>query len=182
MFFGSLTKLFKPSTQALQANQLYCHAIAQARQPFFYTQLNVADTIDGRFDMITLHVFLLSRALGHQGSEKAQALRQDMVNRMFQDMDQSLREMGVGDVGIPKKTQKMAYALNGRMQAYEESFAEEAQLAQAILRNVYRAEPSMQIAATQLASYMQQSDKCLSALSLEGLLHATLNWPELSAA
>ena len=174
MIFGSLTKLFKPSQLALDANQLYCAAVAQARQPIFYTDLGVADTLDGRFDLIILHVFLMSRALASFKIEAADALNQAMMNRLFEDLDQSLREMGVGDVGVPKKMKKMAYAYNGRIQTYEAAWKDDT-LADALARNVYR---DSENPAAALTAYTQAVDAALQDHTLEQLVAGEIHWPQ----
>ncbi|MEX2642075.1 MAG: ubiquinol-cytochrome C chaperone family protein [Acetobacterales bacterium] len=102
------------------ADRLYAAAVAQARQPGFYRDLGVPDTVDGRFELIALHVFLLVDRLqrdGEPGRETAQAL----FDAMFSDMDCCLREMGVGDLGVGKKVKFMAQGFNGRCIAYAEA-------------------------------------------------------------
>ena len=91
---------------------LYTSAVAAARSPFFYT----ADTLDGRFDLVGLHVFLLIDRLRRDpppGPELAQAV----FDAMFADMDVNLREMGVGDLSVGKKVRAMWEAFHGRAAA-----------------------------------------------------------------
>ena len=177
MIWGSLTKLFKPSQTMLRGHQLYCEAVEKARMPVFYTELGVADTLDGRFDLIALHVFLLSRALQrHAETSNAAELNQAMIDSMFTDMDRSLREMGVGDVSIGKKVQKMAYALNGRMQAYEQAW-DTGTLHNALQRNLYRQNDACHTQAKTMVAYCEATDKALSELSLDALTQASWSWP-----
>ena len=118
--------------------RVYEAIVAAARRPAFYTGFGVADTVDGRFDMISLHAFLvLDRLKG-----KEQAFRQGLVDELFRDMDRSLREMGVGDVSVGKKVRKMAEVFYGRVAAYDRGFEEGAtSLAAAIARNVFPDDP-----------------------------------------
>jgi cytochrome b pre-mRNA-processing protein 3 len=118
------------------AAMLYARAVEQARRPEFYSGLGVPDTLDGRFEMIALHVFLLLHRLKQSG--EAAALAQALFDVMFQDMDQNLREIGVGDLSVGKRVKTMAKALYGRCAAYEAGLVEgDASLAAALRRNLF---------------------------------------------
>jgi cytochrome b pre-mRNA-processing protein 3 len=97
------------------AQVLYEAIVAAARHPVPYADWGVRDTVDGRFDMIALHAFLVLDRL--KGS--AEAFRQELVDELFRDMDRSLREMGVGDISVGKKVRKMAEVFYGRVAAYD---------------------------------------------------------------
>ena len=106
--------------------------MAAARHPLPYASWGVADDIDGRFDMIALHLFLVLDRLKGENS----FFRQRLVDEFFADMDRSLREMGVGDISVGKKVRKMAEAFYGRVAAYDEGLAEGRDaLAAALSRN-----------------------------------------------
>lgn len=108
--------------------------VAAARHPAFYADWGVADTLDGRFDMIALHTFLVLDRL--KGEEPG--FRQALVDELFRDMDRSLREMGVGDLSVGKKVRKMAEVFYGRVAAYDAALAgPEAELEAALSRNVF---------------------------------------------
>ena len=94
------------------ARRLYMVAVRQARDPILYTACGVADTLDGRFDLIVLHVVPLMRRL-RQCDEGGRQLSQALFDVMFDDMDQSLREMGVGDLRVGKRVKQMARAFYG---------------------------------------------------------------------
>ena len=119
-------------------HELYCAAVAAARQPWFYRDLGVPDTLDGRFDMVGLHAFLVIRrltTLPPPGPDVAQAV----FDAMFSDMDINLREMGVSDLAVGKRMQAMWEAFHGRAAAYAAALTEgEAALAEALARNVWR--------------------------------------------
>ncbi len=116
---------------------LYGAIVAAARQEKFYAQWQVPDTMDGRFDMMTLHVFLVLDRLRGFGLE-AEELRQALTDRFFAEMDSALREIGVGDLSVGKKVRKMAEAFFGRATAYTTSMANgETAMAEALARNVY---------------------------------------------
>lgn len=121
------------------AHGLYSTAVRQARAPVFYADCGASDTMEGRFDMIVLHVYLIMRSLKRL-EEPGKALSQKLFDVMFADMDQSLREMGVGDLSVGKKIKAMASAFFGRTQAYDDALDEEppddAALANTLRRNV----------------------------------------------
>ena len=94
--------------------KLYSGVVAQARQPYFYTDLAVPDTPDGRYDMIMIHAFLLLHRL-KQDLPNTEEISQAVFDIMFEDMDKSLREMGAGDVGIGRRIKEMAKAFYGYM-------------------------------------------------------------------
>ncbi|MGB0719898.1 MAG: ubiquinol-cytochrome C chaperone family protein [Bdellovibrionales bacterium] len=130
--FG-LLKRKNPYEQA--ARDLYLCVMAQSRAPVFYEDFGVPDTFDGRFDVLSLHLFMVMEALRAHGAAGAD-LSQALFDVCFADMDQTLREMGIGDMGIPKHMRKMMTAFNGRMHAYQTGL-EQGDLRAALARNVY---------------------------------------------
>jgi cytochrome b pre-mRNA-processing protein 3 len=117
---------------------LYAAIVAAARQEKFYAQWGVPDTLNGRFDMMVLHTFLVMERLRDFGSE-SEELSQALINGFFAQMDAALREVGVGDLVVGKKVRKMAEAYFGRATAYAKALADDdtTALAEAVARNVY---------------------------------------------
>ena len=144
-----LNWLRTPASARRAARQQYALAVQRAREPYFYTRYGVDDTVDGRFDMIALQVFLLTRAEANPDRKRL------LIEEMIADMDHSLREMGVGDMSVGKKVQKIAHALNGRLRRYEESWADDDAFAQALWRNLYRGEEYKHAMAQELAVYIK---------------------------
>ncbi len=149
--------------------QLYGAAVAAARAPYFYTTLGVPDTLDGRFDLVGLHAFLLIRrlqALPAPGPGLAQAV----FDAMFADMDTNLREMGVGDLSVGKRVRAMWEAFHGRSEVYQAALeaGDEAGIAAALARNVWRGQEAPPGAAA-LARVVQAQDRHLSGQGLESL-------------
>src|ERR1041385_4793859 len=119
------------------AEALYLGLVRQARQPAFYARCGVPDSVDGRFDMITLHMALLLLRLKAEGPAAAD-LGQALFDTLFADMDRSLREMGVGDLGVGKRVKEMGKAVYGRLAAYEAGLAgAPGELEAALTRNLY---------------------------------------------
>jgi cytochrome b pre-mRNA-processing protein 3 len=122
--------------------RLYTTAVTAAREPALYQAFGVADTLDGRFDLVCLHAFLVMRRLQRE-PEPGPALAQAVFDAMFSDMDMSLREMGVGDLSVGRRVRAMWEAFNGRALAYEAALAagDAAALESALVRNVWRGAP-----------------------------------------
>jgi len=142
---------------------LYAKAVAQARLPVFYAEREVPDTVDGRFDLLVLHVFLLLHRLGAEGRE-TKALNQGLFDLMFADMDRSLREMGVSDMSVGKRVKEMARAFYGRVDAYEPVLDDQAKLEEALARNLYRGAEVKQTSLAAMAHYIQRQVAALAAL------------------
>jgi cytochrome b pre-mRNA-processing protein 3 len=144
-------------------DRLYAKAVAQARQPFFYSARAVPDTVDGRFDLLALHMFLLLHRLGAEGAAM-RGLAQDLFDLMFGDMDRSLREMGVSDMSVGKRVKEMARAFYGRIDAYEPALGDLAQLEAALARNLYRGGAIAPETLRAMAGYVQEQARVLAAL------------------
>lgn len=122
--------------QKKKARILYKSAETQARQPVFYEEYGVPDTPYARFDMISLHCYLLVRRLNKAGERK---IAQWIFDIMFKTLDLAMREMGVGDLSVPKKMKKFMQAFNGRANHYESALkaGDDAALMEVIKRNIY---------------------------------------------
>ena len=131
-----LQRLFG-KTKPDPSDALYAAIVAAARQQKFYSEWKVPDTLDGRFDMMVLHVFLVMDRLRALGAE-AEELRQALTDHFFAEMDSALREVGVGDLVVGKKVRKLAEAYFGRATAYTTAMsAGESDMQDALSRNVF---------------------------------------------
>lgn len=130
--------MFRRKPDSDLARSLYGTIVHQARQERFYRGLGVPDTVDGRFEMLALHAFLVMRRIkddGDIGHEAGQAL----LDAMFDDLDVNLREMGAGDMGVGKRVKAMVQAFYGRVAAYGSALERtDDDLSEALLRNLYR--------------------------------------------
>jgi cytochrome b pre-mRNA-processing protein 3 len=133
-----ILSLFKRKASRNSVRAVYGAIVAAARHPRYYAEWGVPDTVDGRYDMIVLHVVVVLGRLGAQ-SEAAQAFAQGLTDELFADMDRSLREMGVGDLSVGKKVRRMAEVFYGRARAYAGPLkAEDAgELTEALYRNIF---------------------------------------------
>jgi cytochrome b pre-mRNA-processing protein 3 len=141
-----MLNFFRKSAARKAAGQrLYSVLVTRAREPGFFREFEVPDTVDGRFDLVALHGWL---ALGHLKGEAAQAL----TDAIFVGFDEAMREQGQGDMGLGRKMRQFADAWYGRMKVYDGAQDEEA-LAAALSRNLYRNRPGNEIRARTLADY-----------------------------
>ena len=119
------------------AGALYGAVVRQAREAAFYGEGGVPDTLDGRFELIALHAFLVLRRLKAEHG-RTRVLAQAVFDEMFADMDRSLRELGAGDLGVGRRVKAMAAAFYGRVAAYERGLAEgDGALEAALARNLF---------------------------------------------
>lgn len=163
------------------ATDIYNGLVAHARQPAFYLSYGVPDTMLGRFEMICLHSFLVFRRLGktdNAGKELSQAVH----DLMFADFDRTLREQGIGDMGIGKRVKKLAKNLYGRIAAYESGLAGEGtELADALQRNLYAsATPSGDEVETMIA-YIKDAIEDLDAQQTPDIMLGRVVFPEVTA-
>lgn len=167
-----LQNLFRTRPRVPLGQTLYEAAVRQAREPAFYTLLGVADRIDARFELYTLHVLLLVMRLRDEGDDRGREAAQDLFNTYVSALDHALRELGVGDISVGKKMRKLGEALYGRMTAYEAPLrdGDAVALAAGLARNVYESEEAA--AGTALATYALASRARLAAQAFDALTGA----------
>ncbi|MDX1710332.1 MAG: ubiquinol-cytochrome C chaperone family protein [Rhodovibrionaceae bacterium] len=152
----------KSSTEHEAARNLYDAAVKQARRPEFYRDLGVPDSLDGRFEMIVLHVFLVMHRLKSARSG-VNDLSQALYDTLFSDMDRSLREMGAGDLGVAPRVKKMVQGFGGRVQAYDRALEQDdAALREAIARNIYGTVEADSRSLERMAAYVRAQVGALS--------------------
>ncbi|MBL8667004.1 MAG: ubiquinol-cytochrome C chaperone family protein [Rhodospirillales bacterium] len=161
---------FRRKPHAAAAEDLYRAIVVQARQPAFYTACGVADTPDGRWDLISAHAALVLRRLRRQPQE-TRDLGQALFDLMFADMDQNLREMGVGDLAVGKRIKAMAKGFYGRLAAYDGALSsgDETALEAALRRNLYRKTDPRPAQVAMVAAYLRREAERLDAARLAEL-------------
>lgn len=167
-----------PSRRTIEA--IYGTIVAQAREPAFYRAYGVPDSVNGRFDMVLLHLWMVLRQL-RSGPDKA--LPQALFDHFCSDMDANLREMGVGDLSVPKRMQAFGEAFYGRSAAYDRALDEGLEpLARALDRNIYGGGNIE--GARRLAAYTADAIAALGcgdrAGPAEGLYSEDLRFPDLA--
>ena len=162
------------------AAQVYVTLVGQARDPLFYAELGVSDSMDGRFDMIALHAFLVMQRLKGEG-EAADKFSQHLFDAMFDDMDRALRELGVGDMGVGKRVRAMGKAFMGRAEAYELAADNESDMKQALARNLFRGEEVNDDVLNTMVSYMSAQRACLASQATEVILDGDISFDPATA-
>jgi cytochrome b pre-mRNA-processing protein 3 len=168
---------FKPSNP--DAGKLYGAIVAQARLPVFYQALGVPDTLEGRFLVLSLHLFAVHRRLTADGAP-ARALGQDLADRFTADMETVLRELGVGDLSVPRKVRKVAAAHAGLLEELERGFAFGDEAVAAALANALPPDqrengtPSLR-----LAHYVNDCVDALGTQSVPSLAAGEVQFPEI---
>jgi cytochrome b pre-mRNA-processing protein 3 len=170
--FNQFRKPRTPSRGTIEA--IYGMIVTQAREPLFYRDLGVPDTVNGRFDLLVLHLWLALRRL--KPIEGGQELSQALFDRFCDDMDGNLREMGVGDLTVPKRMQAFGEAFYGRVAAYDLALAAgSAALAQSLCKNILNGEQIDN--ARRLARYAEASIAALAAIDEPKLQRGAWKFP-----
>lgn len=169
------------------ATKLYGAIVAQARLPVFYQGFGVPDTLEGRFLVLSLHLFATLHRLKAEGPKpgepkpgepKALDLAQDLIDRFGADMETVLREIGVGDLSIPKKVRGLAASGASLLQSYEEALAEgDEALAAAIAHAVQLEDGASGAAGRRLAHYLKGVVDLLQAQDFAALSAGEMRFP-----
>lgn len=170
-----------PGSAKQVAAKLFERLVAQARTRNFYEQFGVPDSVDGRFDMVVLHTFLVFQRLRGQG-DAAALLAQALYDTLILDLEASLRQLGAGDVGVGKRIRVMTEALQGRIRAYETALAgNPLDLEAALRRNVYgTTEPSTE-AVRAMADYLRRGKELADRQPLDRVQRGIFEFPPAPA-
>ena len=162
MIFGLFRK--KKQNQAIVERQ-YATLTSAARVPFFYSDLGVPDTVMGRYEMLSVVMILFFRRTA-RSQTSGQELAQEIVDAFFQDLDHSIRELGIGDQGVPKRMKKLAGMFYGRLETYARALdtGDAEQLAASLGRNIHP-DPAPPVDMTGLAMWMIAAERQLAEIS-----------------
>jgi cytochrome b pre-mRNA-processing protein 3 len=171
-----LKRLFKPRVAVLAGQSLYERVVVQARSPRLYAELGAPDTTEGRFEIYSLHVYLLLERLKEQGPQAAETA-QALLDTYLSALDNTLREMGLGDVGVGRQVRKLGEAFYGRIRSYEIGMAalpDTSALEAVLIRTAYAgADPG---SAPRLADYIVRQRTALASAPLEDLFSGNVAW------
>ena len=174
-----LQRFFKPRPAVQAGRALFRALSAQARRPVFYAGLGVPDTVEGRFELYVVHLVLVLHRLKGQGAQAAET-SQAVFDTFLRNLDEGLRDMGVGDLSVGKKMRKLGEALYGRIKAYDRALAADAPAADLdalVARTIYRDAPPP--SARELAPYIRAAVGRLKAQRLDDVMQARVDWPAI---
>lgn len=176
-----ILRLFQRRAADRTIAALYGVIVAQARSPAFYADYGVPDTVQGRFDLIVLHMVLLLRRLGRD-SEDARRFGQRLFDEFCRDLDGNLREMGIGDLAVPKHMRRFAEAYYGRQAAYLAAFeaADARVFENALARNIL-ALSERDDRAVRLAHYACAAARELAAQEEHAVMAGQVRFPNPEA-
>ncbi|MFN7102922.1 MAG: ubiquinol-cytochrome C chaperone family protein [Pseudorhizobium sp.] len=174
MIFGLFRK--KKQNQPIIDRQ-YASLTSAARVPFFYSDLDVPDTVMGRFELLSIVMILFFRRTA-KSDTSGQELAQEIIDAFFQDLDHSIRELGIGDPGVPKRMKKLAGMFYGRLESYAAALEAKDQdgLAEALARNIHP-KAAADHPMRGLAEWMIAAEARLLLVSEDEIAHGTLVMP-----
>lgn len=164
-----------------RVEELYASLVDISRQPTLFEDYKVPDDVDGRFEMICLHAAVYMICLNNLDEHK---FAQKFFDRIFIEVDRACREMGIGDLSVPKHMKKMMVAFNGRVQKYKEVLESDdtALIVDALRRNIFGGNPEAvtdkQLAS--LAKYLQDNYKSLSGYTADEIKDNKAVWQDLT--
>jgi len=175
-------RLFKRKDEAVSAAAaaLNLRIVEAARRPGLFADFGVPDSLDGRYEMVCLHAHLVLRRLKAEHAATAE-LAQALFDRMFLELDQGLREAGVGDLGVSRRIKQMATGFYGRIAAYDaglDAAPEQGGLEEALRRNAYGTVTPTEAGVTGLARLVRQTDASLAVQTLAELMAGRVRFPD----
>ena len=173
--------LFKKKRLNDIGHKLYSSIIAQSRLTIFYSDLAVEDNLDGRFDVLALHMSLILDKLDLHGKEANVAdLKRILQEIMFDNLDLTLREIGVGDLGVGKKIKVMAEAFFGRMMVYQDLFrlGDTDKMSKTLHRNLYREKDVSPDILNYMSIYVFNEHKNVTGQSIDDIMSGVINFTE----
>ena len=161
------------------ANEVYFMVAEASRREPFFVDAGAPDNVEGRFEVLSIHMFLVLRRLKQDG-DRARRFSQYLFDAFFNSMDDALRELGVGDMSIGKRIRNMAEAFYGRTGAYDEALekGDAELLSAAIARNIYGVE-DIPAGANEIARYMMKTDQVLKETGIDDIFKGAFAFPPI---
>lgn len=170
-------QLFRRSANRDLIDRLRGEIVAAARDPVLFAEYGIEDSLEGRFEVLTLHAALVLRRLNRM-APPAPAMAQELIDAVFTSFDHALREKGIGDMGVPKRMRTMAEAFLGRAAAYDLALSGGGPgLNDALARNVYEGRSSPE----RLARYVKAASQALDNAPEEAFIKGPVPFPAPSA-
>ena len=160
--------------------QIYGIVVARARDPLFFTEFGLQDTVMGRFELLALHVFLFSRRMKQEGHKTALALSQEVFDLFVSDVERALRELGIGDTSVPKRKKKMIRSFYGQIDDFDVPLSNDEPDLLAERINLRFFEGKDEENSRLLAEYVTDLSQKLADEAFERLVSGNLDWPPLA--
>jgi cytochrome b pre-mRNA-processing protein 3 len=171
-----LSRLFGARRERSALRPLYDALVAAAREPGWYREGGVPDTIEGRFDMVATMVAIALLRLEAEGDD-AKAESVALTEIFIDDMDGTLRQIGIGDFVVGKHVGKLVGALGGRLGALREAVAGGTDLEPVVRRNVFRDGPASDAEVEWVAARLRRLHERLAETAMEPLLAGVFPLP-----
>lgn len=159
-------------------HDLYGRVVTQSRKTVFYEELGIPDTVSGRYDILSLHLFLLSHALTKFDNPLAGPLNQEIFDIFTTNIDDALRQLGIGDTSVPKRKKRLIHQFYGHISAFERVLedCDEMNLCKQVDARFYGS--ADQASADALARYMIAANNKLLATPFDEILQGRFDWPD----
>lgn len=183
------SRFFRPASAARVPHELYGSVVAQARLPVHFIEHGFPDTVTGRFDVLALHVYLLSRRLVRAQDDVAASLNQEVFDAFVADLDRALRQLGIGDLSVPKRKKKLVRGYYAAIAAFDPALdAEDADELARIAETRYGLNGASQgghegqgdASARHFADYLLETARHLDRQEMDRILDGHLDWPGLT--
>ena len=163
-----------------QADQLYGAIVARARLPIFYQGFGVPDSLEGRYVMLSLHLFAVLHRLKAAGTDEAARMAQDLADHFTADMETVLRELGVGDLAVPKKMRALIASGAGQFEGFETALRKgRGALQDAIAAALPGENGAAKAASAELAHYLLKVVRHLEDEPIGGICAGRISFPRL---
>lgn len=178
------SRFFRPAASARVPHQLYGSVVTQSRLPEFFTVTGFPDTVTGRFDVLSLHLFLITRRMTREEGNIAASLNQEVFDAFVVDLDRAMRQLGIGDTSVPKKKKKLVRSYYACIEAFsdaldnEDSATLETRLAARYDLDENGADAKLGGPRSRImAAYMLRAASHLDAQPLAQFMEGELHWP-----
>jgi cytochrome b pre-mRNA-processing protein 3 len=176
--FGRFLRPFgQPPADQKVSHDIYGAVVAQSRQPVFYLDYGLADTVMGRFDLLCLHMFLFTNRLARENDPVASKLSQAVFDAFSADIDRALREIGIGDTSVPKRKKRMIHGFYGQIEDFAAAL-DAGDTPTLALKVTERFSDADSAQAGRLARYMVAARDTLRAIPFSAIADGRIEWPD----
>ncbi len=171
-----INRLFKRKPTVGTPHQIYGGLMTHARNRVFYEHFGVPDSVMGRFDMLAMHVYMLTRRLAQENKPVARELSQDVFDLFVGDIERALRQIGIGDTTVPKRKKRLVHSFYAQIEDFDPLLetSDKSELANSVARRYFKDAENGNPSA--LADYMIETANHLNQISLDKFLAGKSDW------